>query len=78
MAVFPADLFDFAFIHNFDQRLDTLAAMAEDEPWDYQGTPSEHHSQFCTTICGTHMLGLQKKTKSNCPRMGSLLYLILA
>lgn len=43
MAVFPADLFDFAFIHNFEQRLDTLADMAEEEPWDYQSTATEYH-----------------------------------
>ena len=43
MAVFPADLFDFAFIHNFEQRLDILAEMAEEEPWDYQSTATEHH-----------------------------------
>jgi hypothetical protein len=43
MTVFPEDLFDFAFIHNLDQRLDSLAEMAEPEPWDYQNTPTSHH-----------------------------------
>jgi Domain of unknown function (DUF3825) len=36
MAIWPDELFDFAFISNFDARLDTLAAMAEPEEWDYQ------------------------------------------
>jgi Domain of unknown function (DUF3825) len=39
MSVWPADLFGFAYIHNLDQRLDSLAAMAEPEPWDYQVMP---------------------------------------
>ena len=39
MTVWPTDLFDFAFIHNFDQRLDDLASLAEPEPWDYQSGP---------------------------------------
>ena len=40
MSVWPNDLFDFAFIHNFDERLSDLAALAEPEQWDYQKTPS--------------------------------------
>lgn len=43
MSVFPDDLFDFAYIHNMDQRLDSLASLAEDEQWDYQSTPSSNH-----------------------------------
>jgi len=43
MSVWPLDLFDFAFVHNLDQRLDTLAEMAEDEPWDYQSTPQNRN-----------------------------------
>jgi hypothetical protein len=43
MAVFPTDLFEFAYIHNFEGRLDALASMAEEEAWDYQATESEHH-----------------------------------
>lgn len=39
MPVWPDDLFEFAFIHNLDPRLDTLAGMAEQEPWDYQVSP---------------------------------------
>jgi hypothetical protein len=41
--IFPSDLFDFAYIHNFEQRLDTLEALAEDEPWEYQAAASDHH-----------------------------------
>lgn len=36
MSVWPNDLYDFAFLKDFDQRLDELAALAEDEDWDYQ------------------------------------------
>ena len=40
MSVWPADLFDFAFIKDFDKKLDDLAALAEPENWDYQSSPS--------------------------------------
>lgn len=36
MSVWPDDLFDFAFINNMDVRLDELAALAEQEDWEYQ------------------------------------------
>src|SRR5262245_7068966 len=43
MPTWPEELFDFAFIHNFNQRLDNLAALAEPEAWDYQNTAGAHH-----------------------------------
>jgi hypothetical protein len=43
MATWPEDLFDFAFVHNLDQRLDTLANLAEPEIWDYQNTSVPYH-----------------------------------
>lgn len=43
MDIWPESLFDFAFIHNLDSRLDDLAQLAEDESWDYARTsPSMH------------------------------------
>ena len=39
MSIWPADLFDFAFIHNFDTRLESLASMVEPEEWEYQTSP---------------------------------------
>ncbi len=38
MATWPSDLFEFAFIHNFDERLADLEVLAEPEVWDYQNT----------------------------------------
>ena len=38
--VWPDDLFDFAYIPNSQQMLDSLSALAEPENWDYQNTPS--------------------------------------
>lgn len=43
MQTWPSDLFEFAFIHNFDERLDDLDSLAEDEVWDYQATPNPRH-----------------------------------
>lgn len=43
MAIWPADLFEFAFIHNIDQRLDSLALMIEPEQWDYQDSLQPRH-----------------------------------
>lgn len=43
MPVWPADIFDFAFIHNLEQRLDDLEVLAESEMWDYQNTPTTYH-----------------------------------
>jgi Domain of unknown function (DUF3825) len=43
MSIWPEDIFEFAYIHNLDQRLDTLADLAEKEIWDYQHTLSPHH-----------------------------------
>lgn len=40
MPTWPSDLFEFAFIHNFDERLTDLAALAEPEAWDYIATES--------------------------------------
>lgn len=41
MSVWPAELFDFAFINNIEPRLDDLADLSETEEWDYQNTPSD-------------------------------------
>lgn len=43
MSIWPPELFDFAYVHNLDQKLDTLADMAEAEPWDYQNTPQHRN-----------------------------------
>jgi hypothetical protein len=40
MPQWPADLFDFAYLHNFDERLAELTNLAEPEIWDYQTTPN--------------------------------------
>lgn len=40
MPTWPADLFDFAYIHSFDDRLADLKELAEPEIWDYQTSPS--------------------------------------
>lgn len=40
MSVWPEELFDFAYIHNFDDRLNDLSQLAEHEVWDYQKTAS--------------------------------------
>lgn len=36
MMIWPADLFDFAFISNLDARLNELAGLSEAEAWDYR------------------------------------------
>jgi hypothetical protein len=41
MPVWPDDLFEFAFIHNLDGRLDDMAQLAEAENWDYGRTVSD-------------------------------------
>lgn len=41
---FPNDLYDFAYIHKFDEQIDVLANMVETEDWDYknlQGTQNK-------------------------------------
>ena len=38
----PDELFDFAYIHEVDQRLKELSELAETEEWTYQNTPSDH------------------------------------
>jgi Domain of unknown function (DUF3825) len=43
MSVWPEDVFDFAYIHNTDQRVDELAALAEPEIWDYQHSPQSRN-----------------------------------
>lgn len=42
-ATWPDDLFDFAYIPNSQQMLDSLSALAEKESWDYQNTPAIQH-----------------------------------
>lgn len=39
----PDDLFEFAYMGNTQQMLDNLSALAEQENWDYQNTPSTQH-----------------------------------
>jgi len=43
MTAWPDDLFEFAYIHNLDQRINDLAAIAEDEVWDYQNSNSQNN-----------------------------------
>ncbi len=43
MPIWPADLFDFAFVHNIDTRLDSLADMVEPEQWEYQTQMHARH-----------------------------------
>lgn len=43
MTNWPEELFDFAFIPGFDQKMNDLAAMAEPENWEYQNSPSNHN-----------------------------------
>lgn len=43
MPIWPTEMLDFAFIANFDARLDALADLAEPEPWDYQSTDQQRH-----------------------------------
>lgn len=38
----PEDLLDFAFIPAIDEKLQSLAELAEHEDWDYYNTPSDH------------------------------------
>lgn len=38
----PEDFFTFAYIPATDEQLERLAALAEEEDWSYQHTPSEH------------------------------------
>jgi hypothetical protein len=38
----PVDFFDFAFVPETDEKLATLAALAEEEDWNYHHTESEH------------------------------------
>jgi len=40
--LWPQDLFDFAWIPDFDDRLQELAKKAEPEDWDYHNPPSSH------------------------------------
>lgn len=35
-------LYDFAYVHNFDDRMRDLALLAENENWDYKHSESEH------------------------------------
>ena len=42
MAEWPSDLFEFAWLPDFNQRLKELAELAEPEDWDYHYTESEH------------------------------------
>lgn len=34
-------LYDFAYIHNINERLEELASLAEEEEWDYSDSPSD-------------------------------------
>ncbi|MBF0134855.1 MAG: DUF3825 domain-containing protein [Magnetococcus sp. DMHC-1] len=39
MSTWPLELFDFAYIPDMDQELNRLAALAEDEDWEYKNSP---------------------------------------
>jgi hypothetical protein len=41
-SVWPVELFDFAFVPDFDARLTELKDLAEDEDWEYHNTPTTH------------------------------------
>lgn len=43
MPTWSTELFDFAFLSNLDQKLDDLAALAEEEDWNYQSTQTDRH-----------------------------------
>lgn len=40
----PGSLYDFAFIPRFDERINQLKELAEQEDWDYQNTESEQQN----------------------------------
>src|SRR5947209_17617516 len=42
MAQWPEKLLDFAYLGFLQQKLDTLAVLAEPEDWDYKRTPLDH------------------------------------
>lgn len=42
MNTWPEDLFDFAFIPDYDQKLEELSQQAEREDWEYHNTSSSH------------------------------------
>jgi len=43
MAVWPDDLFSFAFMSDLESRLDNLEVLAEAEIWDYQDSSTTYH-----------------------------------
>ena len=56
-------MYDFAYVHNIDDRLEELAALAEDEDWEYKHLPPEHSKPILYYYFHyTYELGMELKT----------------
>lgn len=74
----PVDLFDFGYIPNMDEQLNTLVGMAEVEDWEYQYTSNEHPTPILYNyirytyrrVAEEHKIGLAANGQYSCFNTG--------